>query len=99
MLQFPPIPSWESLHPLIIHFPIVLLLIAPLVILVSAILPPTKSRPYILMGLAGVLLGTATLFMAASSGEAAAELADRDAAINAVLESHEHLASASRIVF
>ena len=27
MLQFPAIPSWDALHPLIIHFPIALLLI------------------------------------------------------------------------
>ena len=40
MLQFPAIPSWDALHPLIIHFPIALLLIAPIFIIVGAVLAP-----------------------------------------------------------
>jgi uncharacterized membrane protein len=43
MIALPPIPSWEGLHPLIIHFPIVLLLIAPFLILIGAFLPREKG--------------------------------------------------------
>ena len=32
MLQLPPMPTWDAMHPLLIHFPIVLLLISPLFI-------------------------------------------------------------------
>lgn len=99
MLQLPPIPSWDSLHPMIIHFPIVLLLTTPLFLLIGAILSPSKGRPYILAGLLVLLLGTGSLFLAESTGEAAAKLAERGGPIDAVLATHRHLAAESQIVF
>ena len=48
MIEFPPIPSWDGLHPLIIHFPIVLLLVAPVLVLIGALLAPEKGRPLLL---------------------------------------------------
>ena len=55
MIQMPPIPSWDGLHPLIIHFPIALLLVAPLLVLVGALLKPEKGRPvlYVALGFDG----------------------------------------------
>jgi uncharacterized membrane protein len=99
MLQLPPLPSWDALHPLIIHFPIVLLLLSPLFILISALLSPQRGRPYMVVALSLLLLGTGTLFIAASTGEAAADLAERGEGMNAVLAAHESLASETRIVF
>jgi uncharacterized membrane protein len=99
MLQFPPIPTWDSLHVLIIHFPIALLLLSPLFILVSAIVSPAKGKPYMIAALAILLLGTGSLFIAGSTGHAAAELAERGGAVDAVLEHHEDLASETQIVF
>jgi uncharacterized membrane protein len=46
-----------------------------------------------------LLLGTGSLFIAASTGHAAAELAERGGAIDAVLEAHEDLASETQILF
>jgi len=43
MLHFPPIPNWDALHPLIIHFPIALLLIAPIFVVVGAALTPPRG--------------------------------------------------------
>ena len=98
-MQFPPMPTWDALHPLIIHFPIVLLLLSPLFIVISAVLRPPSGRPYMIAAIIVLLLGTGSLFIAASTGEAAAELAERGGAMNAVLESHENMASASRVAF
>ncbi len=33
--SFPPFPSWDGLHPLIVHFPIALLLVAPLFVVLG----------------------------------------------------------------
>jgi|SRR6185437_3954110 len=99
MLDLPPFPAWESLHPLVIHFPIVLLLVSPLFVFVSAVLSPGKGRPYLIVALALLLAGTTGLFVAAETGEAAAELADRTPEINATLQLHAQLAFTTRILF
>lgn len=99
MLQFPPLPTWDSLHPLIIHFPIVLLLVSPLFVLIGAVLTPLKGRPYMVAALILLLLGTGSLFLAVQTGEAAGELADRSANINPVLEAHQALAAETRGIF
>jgi uncharacterized membrane protein len=99
MPQFPPIPPWDSLHPVVVHFPIVLLFLSPLFVLIGAILSPSKARPYMIAALIILALGTASLFVAAESGEAAAALADRNDAVNAVLAAHEDLASRTEVIF
>lgn len=95
----PPIPSWTELHPLVIHFPIALLLVAPLFILIGIILDPHKGRPFLMGALVLMLLGTAGTFLAIATGEAAGQIAERTSAVSAVLERHEDLAEMSRIVF
>jgi uncharacterized membrane protein len=99
MLQFPPIPSWDAIHPMIIHFPIVLLLLAPLLILVGALRRPERSRTILYVALAVMIAGTIGTYFAVASGEAAAQLAERSAQVETVLEHHEQLAEATRIGF
>jgi uncharacterized membrane protein len=98
-MQFPSLPSWDAIHPLIIHFPIVLLLLSPLFVLIAAVLRPPGNRPYMTAALITLLLGTFSVFLAASSGEEAAELADRAGGVNVVLAAHESLASTCEILF
>ena len=99
MLQFPTLLPWDSLHPLIIHFPIALLLVSPLFILISAVLTPPKGRPYMVAALILLLLGTASLFLAVQTGEAAGALAERTPPVEALLHGHQTLASETRNVF
>ena len=99
MFQFPPIPSWDALHPLVIHFPIVLLLVAPLFIIIGAALQPSKGHSYHLAGLALMLAGTVAVFVAVGTGEAAGELAERTQGVSQVLETHQTLAERTRVVF
>ncbi len=98
-MQFPPLPSWDAIHPLLIHFPIVLLLLSPLFVLIAAVLHPPRNRLYMTAALITLLLGKFSVLLAASSGEEAAELAHRAGGVNAVLAAHESLASTCEILF
>jgi uncharacterized membrane protein len=99
MLQFPAIPSWDALHPLIIHFPIALLLIAPTFIVVGALLTPAKGRSYLIAAMVLLVVGTASIFVAVETGEAAGKLAERSPGMEQALETHESLAERTQAVF
>ncbi len=98
MIEFPPIPSWDALHPLIIHFPIGLLLVAPVLIVLSLFMKK-NGRSFAMAALVVMVLGTTATFVAVSTGEAAGELAERTPAVSKVLEHHEELAETTRIIF
>ncbi|HLH09107.1 MAG TPA: DUF2231 domain-containing protein [Terriglobales bacterium] len=99
MIQFPPLPDWSGLHPLVIHFPIALLLIAPLFVLVGALLKPEKGRAFLIAALVLMAIGTCGTYLAVATGEAAGKIAERTPEINAVLEHHEELAERTRASF
>ncbi len=99
MLQFPPLPAWESLHPLVVHIPIGLLLVVPLFVLLGALLSPSRGRPFLFAALILMLAGTASTYVAVETGEAAGKLAERTPEINAVLQHHEQLAERTRLAF
>lgn len=98
MFTFPPIPSWDAFHPLIIHFPIALLLVAPVLVLLALILPK-QARGLLIAALVVMALGTIATYFAVATGEAAGELAERTPGVAAVLERHEELAETTRAVF
>jgi uncharacterized membrane protein len=94
----PPLPAWDGLHPLIIHFPIALLLVAP-VLLAIGIVMRERGRPWLLAALLLTALGTIAAWVAVSTGEAAGALAERTPEINAAIERHESLAELVRNLF
>ncbi|MEW6130155.1 MAG: DUF2231 domain-containing protein [Acidobacteriota bacterium] len=98
MNVFPPIPSWDGLHPLIVHFPIALLLIAPILIILGLTLSK-YSKGFFLSALVLMIIGTIAVFVATSTGEAAGELAERMVNVENVLEQHEELAETTRTTF
>lgn len=93
------IPGLESLHAMIIHFPIALLLVAPLFIVIAAVLPPPKGRPFMTSALILLALGTASLFFAVPTGEAAARILDRGGDTGELLRAHQNLAFETRGIF
>ena len=96
--MLPPWPGWTGLHPLIIHFPIALLLVAPLFVLLAIIRPRDATR-FTVPALVLLALGTLGAFVAVASGEAAAELVTRSDVVAGVLERHSELAETARTIF
>ncbi len=98
MIEFPPIPTWDGLHPLIVHFPIAMLLVAPIFVVLGALLP-RAGRTFSIAALLLMFMGTTATFVAIETGEAAGELAERTPQVMEVLEHHEELAEQTRTVF
>jgi len=92
-------PVWNGLHPLIVHFPIILLLAAPFLVIVSIGLPAAKRRPFLGSALTLMVPGTAMTFVAVTTGEAAMKVVGSAPAIKVALEEHQSLAETTRELF
>lgn len=96
--MFPPMPEWDGLHPLVVHFPIALLLTAP-VFMITALAAKRAQRSFAVAALILLILGTASAYVALESGEAAAQFAIRTGGVSKVLEEHEELAETTVTLF
>jgi uncharacterized membrane protein len=99
MFHFPLLPTWNGLHPLIVHFPIALLLTAPLFVIVGAVLSPSKGRTFLMSGLILMMLGTVSVLLSVETGEAAGSVARADPVIKAAIYEHQELAEATQVLF
>lgn len=99
MPQLPMIPSWDGLHPMIIHFPIVLFLLPPLFVLFAAFTRTDRRFVLLCSALVLMLLATTSMYIAFETGEAAGAIANGTAEIKANLEHHQKLADDSRNSF
>jgi uncharacterized membrane protein len=98
MFTPPPLPGWNGLHPLVIHFPVALLLVAPLFIVLGIVFQKSV-RCFLLAALVIMVLGTAATFVAVPTGEAAARLAVRTDEMAPVLTRHQDFAEKTRLAF
>lgn len=96
MRIFPPIPTFENLHPLIVHFPIALLLTAP-VFLVLAGAWHSRRREMLTSALILTVLGTLGAAAATWTGDAAEDAAGGAPA--GLVHRHEELAELARNLF
>ncbi len=96
--MLPPWPGWDGLHPLVIHFPIALLMVAPLFVAL-ALAWRRHSAAFSQAALVLLALGTISTYVAISTGQAAGELAEHTDAINAVILQHEELAETTSTTF
>lgn len=99
MFQLPILPSWNALHPLIIHFPIALLLVAPLFVIVGGVISPPKGKAFLISALILMALGTGSVFLSMETGEAARGMASTNPVIEAVIDEHQDLAEATLVLF
>ena len=92
MVQLPPIPEWSSLHPLLVHFPIVLFLLLPLLLVAAGM--SRKTMNHALMVAAFVLMVSATgfLYLTYFTGDAMAAASEDVATVGAVIKHHCSLA-------
>ena len=97
--MLPPTPPWEGLHPLVIHFPIALLLVSALFVFLGAIFP---ARGWWLRCTALILLalGTASAFVAVRTGEYARDVVEEGSdTVFQTLDKHEELGEKTRNAF
>lgn len=99
MLTLPPIPPYEGLHPIVVHFPIGILLIAWLPMLIALV---DKKRRNAWLAAAAMLLivGTLGTLAAVLTGEASQRIVGSTTkAMSDALHQHEETAQLARNLF
>lgn len=88
-------PDISSLHPMIVHFPIALIIVGLLSDLAGLI---TKKEFFNKMGFYLLLTGTVGLVFSYYSGNAAGEGIEESGILKSAIENHEHAAQLSMIL-
>ena len=91
-------PAWSHLHPAIIHFPIVLLLLVPPVLALGLLWPAQRAGLHA-CALGVLLLGTALAFLAVVTGLAIPLPAAPSTQLLDTLRAHERLAKGTLLTF
>lgn len=100
MFELPPLHPWEHLHPLVVHFPVALLLVAP-VLIALGLVRPRNRHPYYVAAFVVMLLGALGAWLAVETGEAAAQPAidQHLPGLMEALTTHENAAEVTEPVF
>jgi len=98
MFEIPPLQHWDALHPAISHFPIALLIVAPLFLILCLCLR-SHRRTLLAVALGLTVAGTLGVYLAAASGDEAKSKAPQTPEVKAALDLHEDLGSTARAVF
>ena len=94
------LPPWNAVHPLVVHFPIALLLLAPLFV-VLWLIQPERWRLFGVAALVLMLAGATGAIVAAATGEESAEKIEKTLtpAVHDMLDEHEELGETTRNLF
>ncbi len=98
MFQLPPIPSWDALHPIVVHFPIALLLFVPVFVALGLFVPRWRLAMWS-AAFVTLIAGVAFAFVATSTGDAAEKFAEGSPAVDRLVHEHEELAEKARNAF
>src|SRR5271157_965543 len=92
-------PGWNGLHAIIVHVPIILLLVAPLIVIVGIGLSGSTRQFFLGSALILMVLGTGMTFVAITTGKAAMKVVGSTPAIKVELEEHRALAETTTELF
>lgn len=95
---FPPLPPYEGMHPLVVHYPIGLLMSLPIFVVLAAAWK-RQTRVVLTVALVMCALGVAAAFLATTTGEAAEKFAKGVPGADKTLHEHEELAEFARNLF
>ncbi len=98
MLEIPNIPNWSSMHPFLVHFPIAILLVVPIIITIGIILKK-NSKYWFYSASALMIIGLLSIILAIASGEASADLTIIPKAASDIVEKHKTTSVTVRNVF
>ncbi len=98
MFALPSLSNWDALHPAFSHFPIVLLLVAPL-FLILALCSPARRQGLLVLALSFMVAGTLAVCLSAATGDAARDVALKTPSIAKAIEDHENIGSTVRAAF
>lgn len=98
MALIPPLPTWDTAHPIVVHFPIGLLAVAPVFIVLS-MLWGSRHREMLTSALVMVLLGTAGAVLATATGEASERWAKGVPGVDKLVHEHEEAGELARNLF
>lgn len=97
-MTFPSMPPWDGIHPAMVQFPIVLLLVAPLLLLISLFMRQSW-RSWAGAALVLMALGSLAAWLAVASGHSAGQIVDKTAELGAAIARHEAFGSLTRNLF
>ena len=96
MPQLQMIPGWDSIHPLLIHFPLTLFFLAPVFVLFAGFAKTKTRQTFLISALTVMLLGVASTYAAFEAGQTAAATVTPTGEVRTVVERHQELASLAR---
>lgn len=89
MFQLPTIPNWEAFHPIVVHYPVAILPLAPVAALV-AVFWRAKRSEWLFASALLLLVGTASAQFAVLTGEVTWNSIDLPAELDAKVQAHHN---------
>lgn len=99
MFEIPSLPPYEGLHPIIVHFPIAILMMAWVPMLLGLV-DKKRRMTWLFGGLLMLIVGTGFAFFAVMTGSATEHAVDRSSqVIRKAIHEHEETAELARNLF